>query len=177
MPATYLLWSRWRDGLAPSGKGPMLSARLVRRIEEHAEELTREVLADLSANARTPAYHKLSHDELHRRVYDVYRNLGRWLGEETDDTVQQTYQELGARRWREHVPLHEVVYALILSKHHLRDYIRSSGVVDSAVDLYQEEDLHIRLGRFFDKALYFTVKGYAGEEAGGPRGGIAHRSA
>lgn len=143
----------------------MLSDRLVRRIEDHAEELTAEVLADLSANPRTPAYHQLSRDELHRRVYDVYRHLGRWMGEETDDTIQKTYEELGARRRREHVPLHEVVYALTLSKYHLRDYIRSSGVVDSAVDLYQEEELHIRLGRFFDKAIYFTVKGYEEDRA------------
>jgi hypothetical protein len=143
----------------------MLSARLVRRIEEHAEELTAEVLADLSTNARTHSYHTLSRDELHRRVYDVYRHLGRWLGEETDATIERTYQELGVRRCREHVPLHEVIYALILSKYHLRDYIRSSGIVDSAVDLYQEEELHIRLGRFFDKAIYFAVKGYE-EQAG-----------
>jgi hypothetical protein len=141
----------------------MLSTRLVNRIEEHAEELTREVLGDLSRNSRTPAYHSLARDELHRRVYDVYRNLGRWLGQDSDDTIQTTYQELGGRRCAEGIPLDEVVYALILSKYHLRDYIRSSGIVDSAVDLYQEAELHIRVGRFFDKALYFTILGYEGE--------------
>lgn len=144
----------------------MLSARLVRRIEEHAEELTRGLLNDLGSNPRTPAYHRLSREELHRRVYEVYRNLGRTLGEESDENIQATYDALGRRRCQEGVPLHEVVFALILTKHHLRDYIRSAGIVDSAVDLYQEEELHIRVGRFFDKAIYFTVKGYEDEVAG-----------
>jgi hypothetical protein len=143
----------------------MLAARLVRRIEEHAEELTREVLRDLATNPRTPAYHRLSPQELHDRVYDVYRHLGRTLGEESDEAIAAAYGALGRRRLGEGVPLHEVVYALILTKYHLRGYIGSSGIVDSAVDLYQEEELHIRVGRFFDKAIYFTVKGY--EEAVG----------
>jgi hypothetical protein len=141
----------------------MLAARLVRRIEDHAEEITRAVLKDLSTNPRTPAYHRLSLEELHDRVYDVYHHLGRTLGEESEEAIEAAYGELGRRRFGEDVPLHEVVYALILTKYHLRGYIRSSGIVDSAVDLYQEEDLHIRVGRFFDKAVYFTVKGY--EEA------------
>jgi hypothetical protein len=134
----------------------------VRRIEDHAEELTRELLGDLAVNPRTPAYHKIPLAELHQRAHDVYRNLGRWLNQETDDTIQKTYEDLGSLRRREGVPLDQIVYALILTKYHLRDYIRVSGIVDSAVDLYQEEDLHIRVGRFFDKAVYFTVRGYAG---------------
>ena len=68
----------------------MLSARLVKVIEEHAEELTRGVLTDLSANARTPHYHNLPADELHRRVYDVYHNLGRWLSDKTEEHVEAT---------------------------------------------------------------------------------------
>ena len=141
----------------------MLSARLVRVIEEHAEELTRGVLSDLAANPRTPAYHNLPADELHRRVYDVYHNLGRWLGDKTEDHVEATFGGLGRKRCSEGVPLSEVVYALVLIKDHLREYIRAVGLVDSAVELYLEEELHLSIGHFFDRALYHTVKGYEAE--------------
>jgi len=138
----------------------MLSVRLVQLIESYAEELTGGLLDDLKSNRRTPAYHSLPREELRLRVYNVYRNLGRWLGEKTDEMVQATYDELGQRRCHESIPLSEVVYALVLTKYHLRDYIRSSGLVDSAVDLYQEQELHRSLGQFFDKAIYYTVRGY-----------------
>lgn len=151
----------------------MLAARLVRMIEEHAEELTRGVLRDLQSNTRTPAYHKLSPEELHRRVYDVYRNLGRWVGDKTEGNVEASYSELGRRRRAEGVPLSEVVYALILTKEHLRTYIRSAGLADSAVDLFQEEELNLMIGRFFDKAIYFTIKGY--EDATSPKHASASR--
>jgi hypothetical protein len=138
----------------------MLSVRLVQLIENHAEELTRGLLDDLRSNSRTPAYHNLPREELRHRVYNVYRNLGRWLGENTDETIRATYSELGQRRCHEGIPVNEVVYTLILIKYHLRDYIHTSGLVDSAVDLYQEQQLQRSLGQFFDKAIYYTVRGY-----------------
>lgn len=63
------------------------------------------------------------------------------------------------------MPLSEVVYALTLTKDHLREYIRAVGLVDSAVELYLEEELHLLIGHFFDKAVYHTVKGYESETA------------
>lgn len=141
----------------------MLSARLIRVIEEHAEQLTRGVLNDIAANPRTPHYHDLSSEELHRRIYDVYHNLGRWLSDKTEEHLEATYGGLGRTRCREGVPLSEVVYALVLIKDHLREYIRAVGLVDSAVELYLEEELHLSIGRFFDRAMYHTVKGYETE--------------
>ena len=143
----------------------MLSARLIKVIEEHAEQLTRGVLTDLAANARTPHFHSLPADELHRRVYDVYHHLGRWVGDKTEEQLEATYGGLGRNRFREGVPLSEVVYALVLIKDHLREYIRAVGLVDSAVEIYLEEELHLHIAHFFDKALYHTVKGYEAEAA------------
>jgi len=138
----------------------MLSVRLVRLIEDHAEERTCGLLDDLATNARTPAYHKISRVELHHRTYDVYRNLGQWLGHTTDESIEATYRELGKRRFAEGVRLSEVVYALTLAKYHLREFIRMRGLVDSAVELYQEQELQRLVGRFFDRAIYYTIRGY-----------------
>ena len=138
----------------------MLSARLIKLIEDHAEDLTREVLRDLAGNARTPSYNSLPADEMHRRVYDVYHNLGRWLGDKTEEHLESTFGGLGRRRHAEGVPLSEVVYTLVLIKDHLRGYIRAVGLVDSAVELYLEEELHLQIGNFFDNAVYHMVKGY-----------------
>jgi hypothetical protein len=138
----------------------MLSARLIRAIEQHAEELTKGVIAELRRNPRTPAYHGLANPELHHRVYTVYRNLGRWIGEKDETALEAAYGELGRTRRSEGIALSEVVHALHLIKEHLRAYIQSVAVTSSAVDVYQEEQLHLLMDRFFDKAVYFTVRGY-----------------
>jgi hypothetical protein len=144
----------------------MLSARLVRLIEDHAEELTHGVVEDLQKNPRTSEYHRLSRQEIHRRVYEVYHFLGRWLGEKSEDVIESLYTELGKTRSAEGVPLSEVIYALILTKYHLQDYIRSSGLIDSALGLYQLQELHRLVDSFFDRAIYYTTRGY--EREGSP---------
>lgn len=138
----------------------MLAPRLIKLIEDHAEELTRGAIRDVRSNPRTPAYHQIPEDEMHRRLYDVYHHLGRWVGEKSDERIETSYAELGRRRHAEGTPLSEVVYALILSKQHLREYIRASGHVGTAVELMQEEELNLLLGHFYDKAIYYTIRGY-----------------
>lgn len=141
----------------------MLSTRLIRMIEDHAEQLTQGLIHDLQHNPRTTHYHHLSREELHHRFFDVYRNLGNWLSHKTDAPIESAYMHLAKRRHEEGIPLNEVVYALIQLKHHLREYVRSVGLMDSAVELHQENELQRLVGSFFDKAIYYTVRGYEQE--------------
>ncbi len=132
-------------------------------IEDHAEELFRSLIDDLQSNPRTPSYHRLNRDELRTRLYDVYRHMGKWLTDATENHVEVAYGELGRKRCKESFPLNEVVCGLTLCKYHLRDFIRARGLTDSAIDLYQEQDLQRLIGRFFDRAVYYTVRGYEHE--------------
>jgi hypothetical protein len=141
----------------------MLSAHLIRTIEMHAEELTRELLDDLGRNPRTPSFHGLTREELHSRVYDVYHNLGHWLSEKDEGRIEKVYRELGRRRHDVRTPVSELLYVVILVKEHLRSYIRRVAAANSAVEMHQEAELNMMIGHFFDKALYHSVKGY--EEA------------
>jgi len=138
----------------------MLSDRLIRMIEHHADELTRALVEDLRSNPRTATYHKLSREALHDRTYHVYKDLGLWLNSKADGDIEASYTELGRVRESEGIPISEVVCALTLTKYHLRDYIRAAGLVDSAMDLYQALEFQRQLGQFFDKAIYYTVRAY-----------------
>lgn len=107
----------------------MLSARLVQMIEDHAEELTQGLIKDLQSNSRTPHYHQLTSDELHYRTYAVYRNLGHWISQRTEDSIAANYADLAIRRYAEGIPLEELVFALISTKNHLYAYVRTTGLV------------------------------------------------
>ena len=155
----------------------MLSAYLVRMIENHAADLTREVLDDLVQHPNTPSFHALSRDELHKRAFDLYHNLGQWLADKSEADVEATYSSLGRKRFHEGLPLSEVLYAHLLIKDHLRNFVRRAGVVYSALELHREVELNLMIGHFFDKALYYMARGYElaqAEAAGRTRGAAAY---
>jgi hypothetical protein len=137
-----------------------LSDRLIRIIEADAEDLTQSTVKQLQSSSRTTSYHKLSYHELHDRAYSVYRNLGHWLWETSDQAIQDRYNELGKKRYEEGVPLTEVLWALILTKNRLSDYLRAYAFADSALELYQQQEFDRLIGHFFDRAVCHTTEGY-----------------
>ena len=152
----------------------MLSARLIQLIETHSEALTREALQDIATNPRTPSFRIIPRAELESRTDGLYRNLGAWIGDPRDDAVRAEYEEWGRRRFRQGIPLSQIIYALILIKHHLRRYIRDHGLVEFSGDpvlpgeflpvhLYGVQELNYTVGEFFDRALYYLARGYEAE--------------
>ena len=154
----------------------MLGARLLQLIQVHANALTNDVITDLLTNERTAAFRRVSTSDLETRIAALYWNLGNWMGNSDDHAVRAEYEAMGRTRFREGVPISELVYALLLTKQHLRRYIREHGLVDFAGDrvmpdellpleLHSIQELNYRVGEFFDRALYHLARGYEAEAA------------
>jgi hypothetical protein len=152
----------------------MLSARLIELIETHADGLSKDALNDIATNPRTRSFHLVPRNELEARVFATYHNLGKWIGDPRDDAVRGDYESWGAKRYREGIPLSEIVYALILIKHHLRRFVRDHGLVEFSgdrvlaadligVQLHGIQELNYMVGDFFDRAMYHLARGFEEE--------------
>jgi len=151
----------------------MLTAKLLELIETHADTLAREVLKDFSTNSRMPSFQKIARNDLEARIAATYRNLGTWIQSSGDEAVRGEYEVWGRKRFREGVLISELVYAIILIKQHLRRFIRNRGAEDFSgdpraadligVQLHEVQELNYRIGEFFDRALYYLVRGYEAE--------------
>ncbi len=140
----------------------MLYNRFIRIIENHAESLTRNWIKEVKSNPGTKNYAKLSNDELHNIVYDVYKKLGHWITK--DETLLKEICEYfitSARKLnKEGFPLNEVVYATILARVELWKYLMAQGMITDTVELNRALDFSQRINYFFDKAIYFSTIGY-----------------
>jgi len=128
---------------------------LVKLIESRADEVTEL------------AYHRFGDDELGARARLVYANLGKWLEEESEGLVEEEYFRLGKQRCEERIPLSEVIWALLLTRRNLWQFIELQGW-DTVSDLRRTLDLEILVVRFFDRAIFHVVSGYE-SVGGGPK--------
>jgi hypothetical protein len=137
----------------------MLVGRLVSLIENHAEELTARAVERVRNDPRTGAYHRFDDAELGDRARNVYAHLGRWLEQSSEAALEKEYVALGAKRRAEGVPLSQVVMALLITRRNLWAFVEAQGA-DTALELRQQLDLELLVVRFFDRAIYHTVRGY-----------------
>ena len=140
----------------------MFYLELLQLIEDNADDLTKRISKDLLTRAETKGYRILSDKRLSERVYDVCSNLSSWLGKDkqTKGEIRRIYTELGRKRYREGIPLHEVVLAFMLIKSHLWLYLQEKNFFNSKYELSQALELNNTVVFFFDRVIYFVTMGY-----------------
>jgi hypothetical protein len=154
----------------------MISANLIELIAIHADKVTADVVRDLTTDERTRGFRTVPISELEPRVFELFHHLGKWIGEPKAGRVQEEFSEWGRRRFGQGIPLSEIVYAVLLLKHHLRRYIRDHGLIEASfprvesdyilpMHLHSLQDLNEQVGAFFDEALYHLARGYEAEAA------------
>jgi hypothetical protein len=135
--------------------------RLVKLIESHADELSRNLLQDLRKRDSTSTFHTYDEKEIYERAFNVYSHLGKWISRETTkDKIAKHYTALGAKRRKEGFALSEIIQALIMTRRHLWLKVLAEGFLDTALDLNQALDLNNRVILFFDRAIFYTAVGY-----------------
>jgi hypothetical protein len=150
----------------PGGKEAVMmhTYRLVRLIEAHSEQLAGSLLEKVQNSSSTRNYHKVPPDELKQRVYDIYQHLGEWLLGKRDVDIDRRYRAIGARRFHQNVPLHELIWAIVLTKENMWEFLKDT-ILESQEEVFGELEVLELIGQFFDHAIYSAAKGYEHELA------------
>jgi hypothetical protein len=145
--------------------GDMFYFQLLELIKDNANELSRRLCKDLLNLEETKSYRKFPYEVIYERVFDVFSKLSSWLGldNHTTSEVQKVYTELGRKRYREGLPLHEVILAFMLIKRHLWVFIQEKQFLESTFEFSQALDLNNKVVLFFDRVIYFVIMGYEEE--------------
>jgi hypothetical protein len=73
----------------------------------------------------------------------------------------------------EGIRLPQFVWALLLSRDHLWQFLRYQSFGDNIVALFGELELQRLLNQFFDRAIYYAVLGYEDASRCSPKGDLA----
>jgi len=138
----------------------MLALKLVRLIEARSEELAMGLTDKLRQAERTCDFCKVSPEGLSLATAEIYHNLGEWLLQKTETDIAERFITLGERRAVEGVGLHQFVWALVISRNHLWQFLQREAFADNVIQLSGKLELLQMLNQFYDRAMYYGVLGY-----------------
>lgn len=138
----------------------MLSGKLIRLIETNQQEISDRILRDIRLHPDFIHLRRLPEAELRERGQVLLENLGHWLAAGNQKELATKYEIMGKTRFEESMPLHECIHALCLIKQKMLDFVGEQGFHPDALELYAEEELGYRLGRFFDLLVIHMARGY-----------------
>jgi hypothetical protein len=140
----------------------MPATTLIKLLEDQADALTNEAVQQLIMHPRTPSCRVVPRDHLGQRVQALFRNAAAWAGKRDDDAVRAAYEDWGRTRFAQKVPISELVYVVILCKDLLRRTAKDRASIEPG-------EVDALTGEFFDRALYYLVRGYEMQAATPPR--------
>ena len=134
--------------------------RLVHLIESHSQELAGELLNRTHQSPHLTSFSKVPDHELRQRVHEIYSHLGQWLMSRTEGDIARQYAEIGARRYRQGVLLSELLWAIILTKDNLWDFLGRESWPGFEIEVLAEHDMFRRIDHFFNRAMYYAARGF-----------------
>ena len=146
----------------------MLTYKLVRLIETHSDTLAAGLLAKVRNSLRLGEYGSVPPEELQQRVYEIYRHLGEWLLSRREIDLERRYIEIGARRAAQGVPLSQLIWAIILTKENLLDFLKGKSAMERPPEVFGRLELLELLEQFFDRAIHSAAIGYEQSQATQP---------
>jgi len=138
----------------------MLSGKLIHLIEMHEEEIAASIIRSVRHHPELVHLGNRTEAEIRERCQEILKNLGHWLAHGHEERLAHSYEAIGKERFEMSIPLHESIRALCLIKDKMIDFIGELGLEKDYLELYAEEELQRRVGRFFDLLVIHLTRGY-----------------
>lgn len=135
--------------------------KLVDLTQKNAETIAKQWAKDVKTNARTYTYHDASEDKIILQAKDFYRNFQMMFFHEAPfEQAEEIFEKYAEERYREGIPLHEAVYALILMRRHIWLYAEFQSMFNTEVEHRQAVESLSRTILMFDYIMYIIARKY-----------------
>lgn len=140
----------------------MLSGKLVQLIESNWQEIATRLCRAVKSHPDMSVLAARSDADMRDWCQEILENLEYLLTATKEQEVTRRFEVLGKIRFEENVPLHEAVLRFQILKEKIIGFVHEQGFTMTTLQLYEEEELAQRMGKFFDECVYRIVRGYEG---------------
>jgi len=140
--------------------------KLIEVLEANTKEISEQWSKAVSTNPRTPSYHSLNPDQYVPHALFFYSNIRKlYFGDKSREEETKYFINFAEAMYKAAVPLHEVIYALMLMRRQIWLYADFNAVFVTTLDMHQAVESINRTILMFDHVIYSLSKRY-GELAG-----------
>ena len=127
------------------------ATKLIDLTENHAEKIARQWARDVKTNVRTPSYRNIADEKIVHQATEFYHQFREmFFNDEPYQQAEKFFEGYAEQRYREGIPLHEAVYALILMRRHIWLYAEFQAIFITAVEHRQAVESLSRTILMFD---------------------------
>ncbi len=138
----------------------MMGLRFAKLIEQRSASLADELVQRLHRSERTSAFRAIPTYELRDDVQELYQHLSEWLATKTEVDVRRREFKIGHYRAQQHIPVEQFLWALILSKEVVFEFLQHDVIAEGPFELISQLDFLRALDVFFDRAMYHAICGW-----------------
>lgn len=139
----------------------LASLKLLDLMANNSETMARLWARDVIKNAKTPFYHRYSEDRIIPQAADFYRKLsGVYTLNNPFPPINEFMSKFAEARFKEGVPLPEVLYAIILMRRHIWLYAEFQAIFITITEQRLALDSQTRTILIFDYIAYALAEKY-----------------
>ncbi len=139
----------------------LASLKLVDLVKNNASEIADFWVKDVKKNRRTPHYHGFSREKLIVLAEEFYRQLANLvISANTYEETQKYFYDYAENAYKEGIPVHEAIYAVVLMRRHMWLFAEFQDVFSTNVEQQQAIDSIIRTILVMDYAFFKIAQYY-----------------
>ena len=139
----------------------LASLKLLDLMANNSDAIAQYWAKDVIKNPKTPFYHYLNADYLAPQAADFYRKLSAvYPLKDPYPAIKEFMSKFAEARFKEGVPLHEALYAIILMRRHIWLYAEFQAIFITITEQHQALDSQTRTILIFDYITYTVTETY-----------------
>ena len=137
------------------------ASKLIEVVEQNAKAIAQQWYKNIKINPKTPAYHTMSEEKAIEQALSFYDNFRKLFATEKPfEDAFTLFSKYADACYRDHIPLPQVIYALILMRRHMWLYAEYQAVFETAVDQRHALESQSRMILMFDYAEFVIIDRY-----------------
>src|SRR5450759_5689664 len=123
----------------------LASLKLLDLMENSSASIAKQWAKDVVKNPKTSYYHNSDQDKIIPQAVEFYQKLSRvYTDKDPFTAIQKFMGKFAEARFKEKVPLHEALYAIVLMRRHIWLYAEFQAIFMTIVEQHQAMDSQTR---------------------------------